>query len=139
MPTPLPRPGRGGARAGSVRRAAVTGVTALCVLALATAPARALGSGPQGRTVSIRTDRAGAYFYHHSESLVVSDYRADGYGARAYLTWGGRKVSVYAGGGRNSTDEKRLAIAEGTPVWLQLCYTQRGRNVRCGSTHKGYA
>ncbi|MCC3650862.1 hypothetical protein LIX60_05095 [Streptomyces sp. S07_1.15] len=93
----------------------------------------------RGRTVSFRTHRAGAYFYHFREKLVVSDYKADGYGARAYLTWGSRRASVYAGGGRNSTDEKDLRIKEGTPVWLQLCTTKRGKNLRCTKTRKGYA
>ncbi|WP_030543138.1 hypothetical protein [Streptomyces albus] len=93
----------------------------------------------QGRTVSFRTPRAGAYFYDFREKLVVSDYKADGYGARAYLTWGSHRASVYAGGGRNSTDEKDLSIKEGTPVWLQLCTTKRGKNLRCTKTRKGYA
>ncbi|MBQ0985260.1 hypothetical protein KBZ10_12155 [Streptomyces sp. F63] len=153
-------------RSAGLRRTALAGTAALTALALAAGTASATGSGAEGsrtvqdardvrtaqesrharhpqaargRTVSFRTPRAGAYFYHFREKLVVSDYKADGYGARAYLTWGSRRASVYAGGGRNSTDEKDLSIREGTPVWLQLCTTKRGKNLRCTKTRKGYA
>jgi hypothetical protein len=88
--------------------------------AVATGTSNALAVEQYGTTQSIRTERSGAYFYDFagtrhpdSEDLRVSDYKADGYGARAYLTWGDNKVSVYTNRG--------------------------GKDVRCSRTQKGIA
>ena len=98
----------------------------------------AMAADATGTSQSIRTERAGAYFWDHGDSFSVSDYKKDGLGARAYLTVGSRKYSVYAGGGVNDTNEKDLDIKEGT-VWLQLCYTQDTADVKCSGTQKGIA
>ena len=78
------------------------------------------------------------HWYHGTNTLHVGDYRADGIGARAYLTRGGDKVSVYANG-ENKGQDKHLGIREGTTVWLQLCYTRAGKNYQCSATKKGVA
>ncbi|MDJ1137968.1 hypothetical protein [Streptomyces iconiensis] len=115
----------------AVGRAAVVGIATLATFGVSTTTASA------GVTQSIRTERAGAWFYHYGDVLVASDYKKDGIGARAILTWGGNKVVVTANGGVNDSEEKDLNIKEGTTVWLQLCYT--GGSTSCSAVQKGIA
>lgn len=108
------------------------------------AVALTLGTGvpaaQAGVTQDIRTARSGAWFYHFGDRLVVSDYKfGDGYGARAYLTWGKNKKEVYANGRNNPTSELNLDIKENTTVWLQLCFTKNGKNTDCSSTQRAVA
>jgi hypothetical protein len=114
--------------------------------AVGTGTPHALTVEQYGTTQSIRTERSGAYFYDFagtnqpkSEVLRVSDYKVDGYGARAYLTWHDNKIAVYTNKGVNTYDEKTINIREGTTVWLQLCFTNNGKNVRCSGTQRGVA
>lgn len=96
-------------------------------------------SANAGEWESISTARAGAIFWPAGDYLEVYDYKADGLGARAYLSWGyGHQVSVSV----NNTDymrSKKLNLREGTVVWLRLCYTKHGHNVQCSRAQKAVA
>lgn len=121
-------------------------ITALAVAAL-TVPAVAVTSpasadGQQTRkseTVSIRTKYGAVYFYNYGDQLHVGDYYADGRGVRGYAIANGKKHTVYTNKGLNSVDDKFLHLKEGTPVYVQLCYTKKGKNVKCSGLAKGYA
>ncbi|MGW6455940.1 hypothetical protein ACWF94_08415 [Streptomyces sp. NPDC055078] len=117
----------------SAARATVVGIATLAAFGAGMSTASA------GTTQSIRTERAGAYFYDWGDQLRVSDYKKDGLGARAYLTWGSNKASVHANGGVNDSAEKDLNLKEGTTVWLTLCYTDKGEDVQCSAPQKGVA
>jgi hypothetical protein len=69
-----------------------------------------------GATQSIGTERSSTYFYHRGDELVVSDYMADGLGARAYLTWAGNRVTVYTNRGKDTSDGRNRNLREGTAV-----------------------
>jgi len=119
-----------------IRRLTTRSVAAAAAVAMLAAGTPAAVAGV---TQSIRTERSGAYFYHYGDELVVSDYMADGLGARAYLTWGGNRVTVYTNQGKDTSDERNLDLREGTAVWLQLCWTDNGQNIRCSQSQKGIA
>lgn len=95
--------------------------------------------GAQGTTASIRTQRGAVYFYHWGDKLRVSDYLKDGYGVRGYLIANGKKYSVYTGAGKDTGHEKTVNLPEGTPVFIQLCYTKNAANVKCSGTVPGRA
>jgi hypothetical protein len=126
-----------------IRRLTTTSVAAAAAVAAIAAGSPAAVAAPDhqtyGVTQSIRTERSGTYFYHWGDELVVSDYMADGLGARAYLTWGGNRVTVYTNRGKDTSDRRNLNLREGTAVWLQLCWTDDGENIRCSQAQKGIA
>lgn len=95
--------------------------------------------GAQGTTASIRTQRGAVYFYHWGDKLRVSDYLKDGYGVRGYLIANGKKYSVYTGAGKDTSHEKTINLPEGTPVYVQLCYTKKAADVKCSATVPGRA
>ncbi|MEU4495578.1 hypothetical protein OG729_38510 [Streptomyces sp. NBC_00210] len=120
----------------TARKTALAATAALAMTGICASTSMAAEA--MGATAVIRTSRSAAYWYHGTNTLHVGDYKADGIGARAYLTWGGNKVSVYANG-ENKGQDKHLSIREGTTVWLQLCYTREGKNYQCSATKKGVA
>lgn len=68
------------------------------------------------------------------EKLTAGDIWGDGYGVRARLGWEtskGPKTAwvIDTSAGYEST--KDLSIREGTTVYLQLCYTRHGADVKC--------
>lgn len=91
------------------------------------------------KTVAIRTKRGAVYFYSYGDVLHVGDYYKDGLGIRGYAIANGKRYTAYTNEGLNSVDDKNLNFKEGTPVWIQLCYTNNGKNVKCSGTVKGYA
>lgn len=93
----------------------------------------------ESKTVAIRTKYGAVYFYDYGDQLHVSDYYADGRGVRGYAFVNNTRHTVYTNKGINSSDDKYLHLKEGTPVYIQLCYTKRGTNVKCSGTVKGYA
>lgn len=92
-----------------------------------------------GKTVSIRTKRGAVYFYSYGDVLHVGDYYEDGLGIRGYAVANGKRYTAYTNDGLNSGDDTNLNFKEGTPVWIQLCYTDNGEDVKCSGMVKGYA
>jgi hypothetical protein len=91
------------------------------------------------KTVRVRTDYGAVYFYDYGDVLHVSDYAADGRGVRGYAIAKGKRHTVYTNRGLNSWDDKSLRLKEGTAVFVQLCYTKKGKDVKCSGLVKGYA
>lgn len=73
-------------------------------------------------------------FDSDGDTIVAGDIFKDGYGIRARLGWetsdGPRTASVvdtFAG----YESSRSLSIAEGTTVYLQLCYVRGSKDVSC--------
>jgi hypothetical protein len=106
-----------------------TGALGLGLLGLA-APAASAGS-PE----SIHTDGGYVSFYDIDEELTASDSRGEGWGVRAKLKWGEKgyeTVTDDQGAGGRPVDED-LTIREGTTVYLKMCYTNNGKDVKCSN------
>lgn len=125
------------ARIGAAMAASSVAISGLAVIA----PAAQAGeyTTAQSKTVAIRTKYGAVYFYNYGDQLHVGDYYADGRGVRGYAIAKGKKYTVYTNDGLNSVDDKYLHLKEGTPVYVQLCYTKKGKNVKCSGLAKGYA
>jgi hypothetical protein len=102
-------------------------------------PAAALA----GQDQSITTKKGHVAFEAHGEWLWACDTDYDGLGVRAYLRIGTSKqwqVTDYSSyGGRTLCETRNLDIAEGTTVYLQMCYTQDKKDVMCSGTQKAVA
>jgi hypothetical protein len=121
----------------AARLSAATGAAALLAVSLSAPTASAVET--MGTPQQIKTKGGSALFYDINENLEARDLRADGYGARAYLAWKGHRAMAYTNGGKGSRAVVDLNIAEGTTVYLQLCYTDKGRNVKSSKLQKGVA
>jgi hypothetical protein len=118
----------------------VTALFAAAALVGATAaPSAYADAHAEGTPQQIKTKRSSALFYDIDEDLEARDIRADGYGARAYLRFGGHTSSAYANNGEGDRDVVDLNIPEGMTVYLQLCYTKNGVDVKCSKPQKGFA
>jgi hypothetical protein len=110
------------------RRAAVIGALEL-VASGASAPVASAGSDER-----IDVKYGYARFDSDGEKLAAGDIHKDGIGVRARLGWedenGPHTVSVvdtFAG----YESSKNLSIAEGTTVYLQLCYVRGSQDLNC--------
>jgi hypothetical protein len=110
------------------RRAAVIGAREL-VASGASAPVASAGSDER-----IDVKYGYARFDSDGEKLAAGDIHKDGIGVRARLGWedenGPHTVSVvdtFAG----YESSKNLSIAEGTTVYLQLCYVRGSEDLNC--------
>jgi hypothetical protein len=110
------------------RRAAVIGALEL-VASGASAPVASAGSDER-----IDVKYGYARFDSDGEKLAAGDIHKDGIGVRARLGWedenGPHTVSVvdtFAG----YESSKNLSIAEGTTVYLQLCYVRGSEDLNC--------
>ncbi|WP_030622879.1 hypothetical protein [Streptomyces sclerotialus] len=112
---------------------AVAGTAALTMVGMSTATASA------GTPASIRISGGGVYWYDGSDTLSVSDYKADGYAIEGTLTLNsGKTYTLSARGGKNDHTEKHINIAEGRDITLQLCYWNAVDN-ECTATAHGKA
>jgi hypothetical protein len=110
------------------RRVAVTGALGL-IASGASAPVASAGSDER-----IDVKYGYARFDSDGEKLAAGDIHKDGIGVRARLGWedenGPHTVSVvdtFAG----YESSKNLSIAEGTTVYLQLCYVRGNEDLNC--------
>jgi hypothetical protein len=83
--------------------------------------------------------RGEAYFHYQDNRLEAHDLKADGYGVRAYLIAGPRKVRAEATDD-NPWGENQLAdLKDGTHVWLQICWRKAGKDFGCSGTQPAIA
>lgn len=122
----------------AVRALALASTAALTLTATTVAQAHA-DEGEGGKPQRISTARGMAHFYNIGETIEARDFAKDGYGIRAHLFWaGGNHASVWAGG-KGEVKTKDISVPEGTTVYLQLCYTDGGKDFQCSKTQKGRA
>lgn len=128
VPSSTPRmPGR--TRAARVARRMAAGGALTLIVSATCAPVASAGSDER-----IDVKYGYARFEAHGEKLVAGDIYKDGKGVRARLGWedssGPHTASVIdTSAGYESS--RNLSIAEGTTVYLQLCYTRDGQDLSC--------
>ncbi len=116
-------------------------ITLAAALALALIVAPAAYAGEDER---IDLKYGYAAFKHDGDVLVAGDIWKDGYGVRAYLSWGrkghaqvtDRFSSGPVGEAHNHLGRK---LPENTVVRLTVCYTKGGKIHSCSKPHKGRA
>lgn len=111
---------------------AVTGVLALAVSGLSVPAASA------GDSELIEVKGGYGLFADGGDLLRAVDQRRDGYGVRARLGFSGTSATATAQGVGELQDND-LNVREGAKVWLQVCYTKKGVDVKCSQFQRGTA
>jgi hypothetical protein len=120
----------------SARRSAAAGALTLALGGLAAQPASA------GSDERIDVKYGYATFRSDGDRLAAGDIWADGRGVRARLTWvrrGKTKRASVLDGSAGYESARHLSIREGTTVYLQLCYTNDGKDLNCTRAQKAEA
>lgn len=118
----------------TTRRTCRTFAVSLLAAAAVVAPASAAYAGSDE---SITVNGGQATFQAYGEILTATDTRVDGRCVTAYLKYigaGPNSPVVYKHAtacGRGDVARNNLSIAEGDPVWLQVCYTGGGADDTC--------
>ncbi|MFE2811906.1 hypothetical protein ACFXGG_15850 [Streptomyces nigra] len=87
---------------------------------------------------------ATANFKSYGDQLSVCDNLADGYGAWAGLykfvyNGNGTFIKSVSAGGKGNCRTNTKNVEEGTVVWIKVCITKDGQNLRCKWSDYGHA
>jgi cobalamin-dependent methionine synthase I len=116
--------------------ARLAAVTVLAALVLGAAGA----TDASATDIRIVYDRGTVKFEDWGEHIEAIDTLADGYGIRAYLSWKpDHTAAVHDAGADMEPARRNLSIPENRKVWLTMCYTRNGANVKCSKAKAGRA
>lgn len=114
----------------------------LPALAMSAPPAHAVEAADiPGLDARIKTKGGDLLYFDlegHWIKLAVYDDRKDGYGVRGYAYADGVTARVYTGEGKGTNQTREYAVPEGK-VKIKLCYTKKGKDVKCSKTKTSHA
>jgi hypothetical protein len=124
----------------AIRRAALTGASAVALSGLGATAAQA------GQSQEIATEGGSVVFLDRGERVRAHDERRDGYGVGAFVLWTDdegnfHKVKVIDGRSSGGPARRNLSIPEHTRVGLSMCYTRNGYAVpgKCSDEQQAVA
>ncbi|QKZ20243.1 hypothetical protein [Streptomyces chartreusis] len=115
---------------------------------LLSAPSASAADGDTGVSIRLydhQTDvNSVASFTAYGDELQACDWLADGYGAKASLyknvyNGNGTFIKSVSVGGKGNCRTNTQNVGEGTVVWIKLCITKDGQNLRCKWSDYGHA
>jgi hypothetical protein len=120
------------------RRIALVGALALTGVAVSVPAASA------GEDEVIRTKRGLVKFQPSGDYLIAYDTLRDGYGVYAKLTWNdsndvGHERKIHDPDSTAGPPHRNLSLHERTTVWLEMCYTKNGDDVKCSLSQRAKA